>query len=409
MALCGIVWFRLLVAGRRCLHHIPASFHAERLLNSFTVSALRWCDAREPCPASRLPRLAPLCTRASPQEEHHDLFSLLSFDSESDYRAWKRDHKDMLLGTSADKLASTCRWLLGKNLEAKALRRHPAILKVSVVTLQRRMTIIRKEKKSTELSSEAVLALLFCPESLLSSVSENGGVCVTLRDRVLLLREELSLTKLECLTMISRVPCLLRHGPELVKRKLTILKEGGISKEALFKDPWVFRSSETLMAKRVELCKKLGIPIRTWMLRCPENVLQRHVQLWRASRRVLGTHSDTPDYLAERLHCTRLEELVRRHPRLLSIRPPKLKEVLDLLFKSGYTAEQVCQYPRVLSASASRLRLRLQRLSTREAPLPSLYTLLLPEKDFERTCGRFFDDYPHKPGQSQPLECRMVE
>lgn len=391
------------------MHQIPASLPAKRLLNSVTVSAFQRCCTHEACMASRHLRLAPLCTQAAAQEERQDLCSLLGFDSESEYRAWRHDHKDLLLGVSDDRLTSTCRWLLGKNLELKALRRHPAILKVSVITLQRRMAVIQSEKKSAELSSDAVLTLLSCPESLLATVSDNGGACVTLRGRVQLLRQELLLSKRECLAMISRAPCLLSHEPELAQRKLAILKESGISKDALLKDPWVFRYSETLMAKRVEMCRKQGVPVRTWLLRCPDSVLQRHLQLCRASRRALGTHPNTPDYLAERLHCTRLEELVRRHPRLLSIRPPKLKEVLDLLFKSGYTAEQVCQYPRVLSASASRLRLRLQRISTREAPLPSLYTLLLPEKVFERTCGRFFDDYPHKTAPSRPPECQMEE
>uniref|UniRef100_A0A224Z1P6 Transcription termination factor n=1 Tax=Rhipicephalus zambeziensis TaxID=60191 RepID=A0A224Z1P6_9ACAR len=414
MAACGIIWFRLLVGGRRCLHQIPASLPVKRLLNSVTISALQRCCEHEARLTCRHPRIAPLCTRASAQEasaqgQCQDLCSLLEFESESEYRAWRHDHKDLLLGVSDDRLASACRWLLSKNLELKALRRHPAILKVPIVTLQRRMAVIQKEKKSAELSSEAVLTLLFCPESLLSTVSDNGGVCVTLRARVHLLRQELHLSKRECLSMISRVPCLLSHDPELAQRKLAILKQSGISKEALLKDPWVFRYSEALIAQRVELCHKQGVPVRTWLLRCPDSVLQRHLQLCRASRRALGAHPDTPDYLAERLHCKSLEELVRRHPRLLSIRPPKLKEVLDLLFKSGYTAEQVRQYPRVLSASASRLRLRLQRMAAREAPLPSLYTLLLPEKVFERTCGRFFDDYPHKTAPSRPPECQVEE
>ncbi|KAL3219622.1 hypothetical protein MRX96_030371 [Rhipicephalus microplus] len=335
MAACGIIWFRLLVVGRRCLHHIPPSLPAKRLLNSVTISGLQ--------------------------------------------RAWRHDHKDLLLGVSDDRLASTCRWLLDKNVELKALRWYPAILKVSVITLQRRMAVIQKEEKSAELSSEAVLTLLSCPESLLSTVSDNGGVCPTLKARVNLLRQELGLSKRESLAMISRVPCLLSHELELAQRKLAILKQSGISKEALLKDPWVFR-------------------------------LQRGADSPpRGTVRALGTHPDTPDYLAKRLDCTSLEELVRRHPRLLSIRPPKLKEVLDLLFQSGYTAEQVRQYPRVLSASASRLRLRLQRIAAREAPLPSLYALLLPEKVFERSCGRFFDGYPRKSAQSRPPECQMEE
>ncbi|KAH8032595.1 hypothetical protein HPB51_026048 [Rhipicephalus microplus] len=409
MAACGIIWFRLLVVGRRCLHHIPPSLPAKRLLNSVTISGLQRCFEHEARLTSRRLRIAPLCTRALTQKASHDLCSLLNFDSDSEYLAWRHDHKDLLLGVSDDRLASACRWLLDKNVELRALRWYPAILKVSVVTLQRRMAVVQKEEKSAELSSEAVLTLLSCPESLLSTVSDNGGVCPTLKARVNLLRQELGLSKRESLAMISRVPCLLSHELELAQRKLAILKQSGIPKEALLKDPWVFRYSEALIAQRVALCQKQGIPIRTWLLRCPDSVLQRHLQLCRASRRALGTHPDTPDYLAERLDCTSLEELVRRHPRLLSIRPPKLKEVLDLLFQSGYTAEQVRQYPRVLSASASRLRLRLQRIAAREAPLPSLYALLLPEKVFERCCGRFFDGYPRKSAQSRPPECQMEE
>ncbi|XP_075525698.1 mitochondrial transcription termination factor [Dermacentor variabilis] len=410
MAACGVVWFRLLVLGRRCSHHIPASFPAKRLLISVTVRALQRCWAHEACSPNHRLRLAPLYTNAPAQDERCDLCSLLGFDSEPNYRAWQREHKDVLFNVPDDRLENTCRWLLSERLEREALRKHPAVLKFSANTLRRRLAVIRQEEEITELSSDAVLALLSSSESLLSYVSDKGGICTTLRDRMLLLCEELSLSEQECLDLISRVPCLLSHDRELLKRKLRILRECGISKEAVLKDPWVFRHSESLMAKRAMQCRALGIPIRTWLLRCPEHVLQRHVQIWRASRRVLGAHPDTPEYLAERLHRTCLEDLVRRHPRLLSIRPPKLKEVLDLLFTNGYTAEQVCQYPRVLSSSASRLRRRLQWLATRQVPLPSLYALLLSEKAFERTYGKFSDEHHHhEPAPSRPPECQTAE
>ncbi|KAH7975243.1 hypothetical protein HPB49_025305 [Dermacentor silvarum] len=408
MAACGIVWFRLLVLGRRCSHHIPALFPAKHCLISVTVRALQRCWVHEACSPNRRLRRVPLYTKALVQEEQQDLCSLLGFDSESDYVAWRRDHRDVLFNVSEDQLAKTCHWVLSERLERTALRQHPAVLKVSASTLKRRMAVIRQEEESTELSSEALLALLCCSESLLSYVSDKGSICATLRRQKLLLCKELSLSEHECLDLISRVPCLLSHDCELLKRKLKILRECGIYKEAVLKDPWVFRHSESLMAKRAKQCQALGIPMRTWLLRCSDGVLQRHVQIWRASRTVLGTHPDTPEYLAERLHCTHLEDLVRRHPRLLSIRPPKLKEVLDLLFTNGYTAEQVRQYPRVLSSSASRLRQRLQCLSTRQVPLPSLYTLLLSEKAFERIYGKSSGEHNHKPAVSRP-ECQTAE
>ncbi|XP_077495707.1 mitochondrial transcription termination factor [Amblyomma americanum] len=400
MAACGIVWFRLLVIGRRCPHRFPLSSSVKCLLSSKTTRALEHCWVPEACTVLRCLRL---CTQASQQQDRHDpLCSLLGFGNDSEYRAWRREHEQLLSSVPERRMLAVCQWLLDRRIDPSSLRDWSTLLRVSTTTLKRRLAVVEREAESTELSVEAKLTLLTYKESLLSFVSQKWGVCATLKDRVRVLCEALSLSEKEGLLLFAKLPCLLSHEPGRLERMLSFLEECGLSRDALLKDPWVFRHSEALMTSRAERCRALGVPVRTWLLRCPEDVLERHLQLWRASRRALGTHPDTPEYLVDRLHCTHLEELVRRHPRLLSIRPPKLKEVLDLLFSSGYSTEQVCQSPRVLSSSVSKLRRRLQWLAARHAPLPSLYTLGLPEKAFERAFRKLIDDHHYHP-EREPL------
>ncbi|XP_077545446.1 mitochondrial transcription termination factor isoform X1 [Haemaphysalis longicornis] len=397
---CRSVWFRLRQFEQHFCHRCPSSSPVKFMCMLVAVSTrvVRRNWVREACAVVRCLRLAPLCsgTRTAAKGERHDLHSLLGFANESEYASWRREHERLLSNVPERRVAAACKWLRSRHLPPELLCERPSLLRVSRSTLERRMAVIEQEPESAALSGPAMLTLLSYSESLLLFVSRKGGLCAALRERAALLGSALSLPEEECLSLMHRVPCLLSQETDRLERVLRLLVDCGITRDAVLKDPWVFRHSESLMASRAARCRALGVPVRTWMLRCPEDVLERHLQLWRESRRALGTHPDTAEYLADRLSCTHIDELVHRHPRLLSIRPPKLKEVLDLLFASGYSAEQVCQSPRVLSSSANKLRRRLQWLAARKALLPSLYTLGLPEKSFERACRSMQEEHKYR-------------
>lgn len=112
------------------------------------------------------------------------------------------------------------------------------------------------------------------------------------------------------------------------------------------RDLWLFRHNEEVMLQRSDLASGAGVPLRTWMLRCPQQIFDRHIEKYRKREEVLRPHSDIVDYLSSRLQCSKeyIQDMSLRHPRLLSINPPKLEKLLDHLFSAGYTAAQVRNY-----------------------------------------------------------------
>ncbi|CAN7944798.1 unnamed protein product, partial [Ixodes hexagonus] len=274
---------------------------------------------------------------------------------------------------------------------AAQVRAQPCVLTVSQASLERRLALLE--------GCEALpVALLSYPETLLQYVVKKLGLG-GLRDRLArtlgLLAGRLGLDEAGALRLVHKHPCLLTQEPGRLERVLDLLLGAGVSREAILRDPWVFRHNEEVMRARVERASMAGAPVRPWMLRCPEETLGRHLERWSAQRSALGPHSDTLHYLADRLRCSQayVRFLADRNPRLLTINAPKLKQALDLLFASGYSPEQVCLFPRVLSCSLGRLERRLSTLRALsgpegDCPPASLYLLNATEKEFARACRR---------------------
>ncbi|KAM7295616.1 transcription termination factor, mitochondrial isoform X1 [Ixodes scapularis] len=318
------------------------------------------------------------------------LRDLMGFADESEYKSWYARHPE-LSKLPEERLAASCRSLLGRLPGARAhIRAHPALLTVSEASLERRLSLLEECKALP-------LTLLSYPESLLQYVVKKLGL-TGLRNQLShmteLLASRLGLDEVGALQLVEKHPCLLTQEPGRLERVLELLLGAGVSREAILKDPWVFRHNEEVMRARVERVSQAGTPVRPWMLRCPEETLERHLERWSARRTALGPHTDTLHYLAERLRCSGayVRFLADRNPRLLTINAPKLKQVLDLLFANGYTPEQVCLFPRVLSCSLGRLERRLGTLralpGAGESALPSLYLLNATEKEFVRACRR---------------------
>lgn len=172
-----------------------------------------------------------------------------------------------------------------------------------------------------------------------------------------------------------------------MSRMIRLLLNSGIPPEDIKKDLWIFRHNEEMIGSRLQRCQEAGVtPVKTWMLRCPESIFANSLEKWHNIRDVLGVHEDPVSYLAERLRCSREDIVIlsKRYPRLLSINLPKVKLLLDFLFDSGFTPDQVCHAPRVLGHSIATLQHRLQELNHLGYHPKHLRLLFYTAKEYQR-------------------------
>jgi hypothetical protein len=79
--------------------------------------------------------------------------------------------------------------------------------------------------------------------------------------------------------------------------------------------------------------------------------------------KVLGD-SSVMEYLSERLQCDTetMEYISLKYPSVLRVHVSKLKEILDFVYREGYTSQHVCHVPRILCHSLETTKSRLAEL-----------------------------------------------
>ncbi|XP_064483456.1 transcription termination factor, mitochondrial-like [Ornithodoros turicata] len=294
-----------------------------------------------------------------------------------------------LRGWNSSQLRAALKGAKLRDISTAHIVQHPWLL--AEQSVERKLHLIGES--TSWRPTEESLAVLALPETLVAYVARRLGPkpWKHVAERAQFLSEELAVSYGQVLSLFRRHLCLLTQDTGRLKRVLSLLREGQVPPDAILRDLWVFRHNETLMESRLKRALKVGLlPVRPWMLRCPEETFEAHLRRWEARADVLWPHADTITYLAERLDCSRshVRFLAQKNPRLLTINAPKLQQLLDFLFANGYGPVQVSLFPRVLSCSLERLHRRIALLKDYGIQQPPLHMMAATEKEFERACRR---------------------
>ncbi|XP_021916268.1 transcription termination factor, mitochondrial isoform X2 [Zootermopsis nevadensis] len=145
---------------------------------------------------------------------------------------------------------------------------------------------------------------------------------------------------------------------------LDMLLGAGISPQYILSDMWALRYNVSNIKRRLDMAKEAQIrTLKPWMLRCSLKVFYNKLQKEVAREKLLG-ESSVSEYLAQQLQCDAetIEYLGSKHPPILRIHVSKLKEILDFLYREGYTSQHICQVPRILCHSLETTKSRLAQL-----------------------------------------------
>ncbi|KAL1491131.1 hypothetical protein ABEB36_011773 [Hypothenemus hampei] len=169
-----------------------------------------------------------------------------------------------------------------------------------------------------------------------------------------------------------------------IEELLQIYSDYNFTKQDIVNDLWVLKYSKNFTLKRLSFIKENGVEnIKTWMIRCPEEVLYRHIKRESENRNILGENS-VAEYLSQRLNCseTIAKSLIRKHPQLQNKSLSKMNVTIDYLLKEGFTSLQICRIPKILLHSVKTTETRLKQLIALGRRPDSLYILTKSQKQY---------------------------
>ncbi|XP_075149791.1 mitochondrial transcription termination factor [Haematobia irritans] len=185
----------------------------------------------------------------------------------------------------------------------------------------------------------------------------------------------------------------------MFKANLEIMLKYNVESQNILKDLWAFRyaprSVETRL-KRARSAKK--DKIMPWMVRCPESILQKSLQITLDDLKVLGDRT-TAEYIADRLGFTPEEAqcIMNRHPQVNKVRVTKIKEVLDYLLEEAKFARfEVAQVPRILCHSLETTKQRINELKEHGCRPSSLVIVCRSKREYNKFLNSWIENYNPK-------------
>lgn len=174
----------------------------------------------------------------------------------------------------------------------------------------------------------------------------------------------------------------------------TLTQSAEINPEDILKDLRIYKMKPEFVHSRLGVLKEIEMnPIKVWMLRCQEHIIDSTIRLWKQRVQVFGSsRSNAIDYLSRTLKIPG-EEVTRMNqscPQLLTTRPAKLKKMTEYLFSIGATTQDIVECPRIYQKSVQTVKarveiLRRRRLSKLER---KLHILKSTEKRFQEICTK---------------------
>jgi hypothetical protein len=197
---------------------------------------------------------------------------------------------------------------------------------------------------------------------------------------------ELQITEEEFCSIIGEHLPLLTMNFERIEYIMQLAKEAGIQSEDIFRDIWIFRHNIDLMKKRLQECKQFEYPVKVWVLRSPDKIWYKSLNHWKEEIGLIGKDCDKIGFLANKLMCNKkkIEQMVERYPRILTVRSKKIFDIISFLYDCGYSSNEIISHPRVMAYSLDRIQNRINLINElNKSKVPLNYISTQTDKQFE--------------------------
>ncbi|XP_065163916.1 transcription termination factor, mitochondrial [Atheta coriaria] len=188
----------------------------------------------------------------------------------------------------------------------------------------------------------------------------------------------------EIMVAFVKRPFLCKMSLAKTEENINLLKANQVSNADIIKDWWVLQYSPKLISERMSIAKKNNLdPIKTWMVRCTPDILERYIQRRSDNKLVLGDNTQV-EYLSNQLQCTSEEAkaLTLKLPALESKSMKKMKEIIDFLYAEGFKPYHIRRVPKILLHSVQTTKKRIRELERQGVKMDSLYMLTKSQRQY---------------------------
>ncbi|XP_058446814.1 transcription termination factor, mitochondrial [Malaya genurostris] len=136
--------------------------------------------------------------------------------------------------------------------------------------------------------------------------------------------------------------------------------------EDVLADLWAFKYSPKVVEDRINRAGAVrGKKLMPWMIRCPEAVLEKSLQLTKDNHALLGDNETIFEYLQERLGFDSevTNAIIMKTPAVKHVRITKVKKIIDYLLEElDYTPYDIATNMRILMHSLETTKKRMEQL-----------------------------------------------
>ncbi|XP_055596410.1 uncharacterized protein LOC129746643 [Uranotaenia lowii] len=158
--------------------------------------------------------------------------------------------------------------------------------------------------------------------------------------------------------------------------------------EDVLADLWAFKYSPAVVHERLARAKEVrGRKLMPWMVRCPDVVLEKSLQLTKENGALLGENETIVEYFQRRLGFDReiTNSIFLKLPSVKNIRITKVKKVIDYLLEElDYLPQDIALNPRILMHSLTTTRKRMAQLQELGCRPSSLVVVCKSQVQYEK-------------------------
>lgn len=207
-------------------------------------------------------------------------------------------------------------------------------------------------------------------------------------NRIYFISERLKLPAFTVSKYLSKRLFILEMPFDTLNQNLEHMLNYNVSPWNIIRDLWAFRYTPRAVENRLSRAKSAKKDkIMPWMVRCPENILQRSFKISMDEDKILEGKDSAVEYVAERLGFSEevTQAIMNKHPAVLKVRVPKIKEVLDyLLDEEDFTRHEVAQVPRILCHSLKTTKQRIAELKSVGCRMSSLAIVCKSKREYAK-------------------------
>uniref|UniRef100_A0A182VU96 Mitochondrial transcription termination factor n=1 Tax=Anopheles minimus TaxID=112268 RepID=A0A182VU96_9DIPT len=173
-----------------------------------------------------------------------------------------------------------------------------------------------------------------------------------------------------------------------------------MNREDILADLWAFKYSPGIVAERIARAKEVrGKKLMPWMVRCPDVVLEKSLQLTKDSGALLGENETIVEYFCKRLGFDRdvANSIIIKTPSVRNVRITKVKKVIDyLLDELDYKPNDIALNPRILMHSLQTTKKRMAQLKEIGCRPKSLIIVCKSQRQYEMFVKEWMDSKERK-------------